>query len=500
MSPRTALRRPLPASVSIVALALAACAPEAPRPRGPYRHVVLVSLDTVRADHLGCYGAAGARTPNLDALAARGVLFEAASTAAPTTLASHVSILTGRPPHAHGVARNGFTTAAFLGSFALDRRFGFDQGFAHFDDDFSLEVDGSRFDQDQRRAAEVTDAALAWLDRAEPEHAFLFVHYFDAHAPYDPPAPFAPAGLEPGLPARIEAAVRAQQARAGAPPAGQEAVIRAGLSRELVCGADGEPQAADRELAALYAGEVAYVDREVGRLLEGLRARGVLDDALVLVLADHGETFHEHGDFWNHGLAVYETTVHVPLIVAGKGLAAGTRVAQPVSTIDVAPSVLELCGLPAPARAEGVSLVRALRGAPFERGATVACEATQPPSVEAGERWPNARKAKCVRKGPFKYVVTPYLGLEELYDLSADPGERRNLLAGCGPPPADGGVEGLPDLVRGLRAALDAYERAADPLPSRFDRSQLEETLRKLKGLGYVEGADDDARGAQRPR
>lgn len=486
-------------------LLLAACARE---PRGPYRHVVLISLDTVRADHLGCYGRRDARTPSLDALAARGVLFEAAATAAPTTLASHVSILTGVPPHAHGVARNGFTvhadnemlpellaregytTAAFLGSFALDRRFGFDQGFAHFDDEFPLAVDGARYDQDQRRAEEVTDAALAWIDRAEPEHAFLFVHYFDAHAPYDPPPGFAPAGVEPGIPARIEAAVRAQQVRAGGAALGQQAVIRDGLTRELVCGADGEALAADRELAALYAGEIAYLDREVGRLVEGLRARGMLEDALVVVLADHGETFHEHGDFWNHGLAVYETTAHVPLIVVGKGLAAGGRVSEPVSTIDVAPSVLELVGLPRPARAQGVSFVPALRGEVFERLRTVDCEATQPPAVETGERWPNARKAKSVRMGSFKYVRTPYLGLEELYDLAADPGERRNLLAGCGPAPVDTGVEDFPNLVTALRSAMDGLEHAADPLPSRFDRSQLEETIERLRGLGYVEGAE----------
>jgi arylsulfatase A-like enzyme len=494
--------------VSRVSLPLAACAALVAGCAREHdvRTIVLVSLDTVRADHLGCYGNARVRTPALDALAADGVRFDQAMTAAPTTLASHLSIFTGTYPHTHGAARNGFTvapenvtlaellrdagwrTAAFLGSFALDRRFGIDQGFEHYDQRFDVGVDGTH-EQAQRRAGAVTDAALAWLDRERPGDSFLFVHYFDAHAPYEPPAPFDALYARPGGPQRstladVDVAVRAQQRRATGRELGAEAVIRGGLSREHVERADGVAEPADLDLAALYAGEVSYVDRELGRLLEGLRARGRLEKALVVVLADHGETFAEHGDVWNHGLWVYETTVRVPLLVRtygeGQHALAPRVVTEPVSTIDVLPSVCALLGVEPPRAVEGVSLVPWMRGE--ERAGTesargpIYCEATQPPSVEGGA-WANDRKPKCVRSGTCKLVHAPYLELTQLFDLAADPGERSNLHGkanGCDAP--------------SLERELGSWRAAAKPLPSRFDPSQTLETLRRLRELGYSEG------------
>lgn len=493
-------------------LALAGCGHETEH---AYRTIVLVSLDTVRADHLGCYGNPSVRTPHLDALAREGVRFEHAMTAAPTTLASHLSIFTGVYPHSHGVARNGFTvapqnetlaevlraagyrTAAFLGSFALDKRFGIDQGFEHYDQRFDVGIDGTH-EQEQRRASAVTDAALGWLQREQPGDSFLFVHYFDAHAPYEPPPPFDSMYARAGGPKQatlndVDAAVRAQQKRACGKEAGAQAVIQKGLTRELVERADGHALPADVDLAALYAGEVSYVDQELGRLLEGLRRDGRLENALVVVLSDHGETFAEHGDFWNHGLWVHETSVHVPLIVrsftTGASALAARAVAEPVSTIDVLPTICELAGVAAPKAVEGRSLAAWLgrNGAvtPATSRGPIFCEATQPPACERAP-WPNDLKPKCVRVGECKYVDAPYLALQQLFDLSKDPGERTNLLAtpgACDP--------------KELARLLAAWRALAKPFPSRFDPAQTLETQRKLRGLGYSEGdaAPDGAEG-----
>jgi hypothetical protein len=248
------------------------------------RHVLLISLDTTRADHLGSYGAARARTPALDALAAEGVRFADCTAAAPTTLASHTSLMTGNYPRTHGVPRNGFVLdganhtlaealgglgfwcAAFLGSFALDRRFSFDQGFDHYDQEFDIEVGAGGGDQDQRSAARVTDAVLAHVDVVRARSGFerdgrlfLFAHYFDPHAPYMPPGHAPPGGTQP----RIAAAVEAQQLAAlravrGDAPAGEPirapgvaSVVAHGLTRELASAPPATPSAEDLALRAL---------------------------------------------------------------------------------------------------------------------------------------------------------------------------------------------------------------------------------------------------------
>lgn len=517
---RRRVRAPLPALASLLtsvlafapllALALGALSACSRSYRGPYPRVILISLDTTRADHIGCYGSPLVKTPNIDRLARESVVFRHVTSAAPTTLASHTSIMTGLYPHTHGVVRNGFTlpledetlaqilkrngfrTAAFLGSFALDRRFGFDRGFDVFDETFDIALDARNFDQDQRRAAAVTDAALSWVEKTSREPAFLFVHYFDAHAPYAAPPPFDRMYARPDGPAaagtaEIERAVRDHQHEAIGLELGQQAVIGAGLTRELALRGGGAMTERDRDLEAAYAGEISYVDRELGRLFDGLERRGWLEGSIVIVVADHGESFVEHGDYWNHGLCVYDTTVHVPLLVRRSDHLGARAVDAPVSTVDVAPTLLALLHIDAPRAIEGVDLAPALDGAPLERG-PVFSEATQPPRVEVAGAWGNAQKAKCVRAGKWKLIRTPYLELEELYDLEADPGERHNLLAA---PPGDA-LASARSVAADLRAKLDAWSRGAHPRASAFDRSQTDETLRRLKGLGYAEG--DDAR------
>ncbi len=477
------------ATLSALAALAAGCGADAPPPP---RHIVLISLDTFRADHLGCYGNPVVRTPAIDALAAQGVLFEDVTAAAPTTLASHVALFTGTWPNRSGVVRNGFVvhpdnellpeslaaggyrTAGFAGSFALTSLVNFAQGFDHWDEEFEEHIRPGDPEPNQRRAAAVTDAVLDWLDATGSDApTFLFAHYFDAHHPYEPPPPYDTLyePVDPALSGDVgdqRRAVAAHHEAILGIDHGLDNVIGLGLRPELVLEADGEPRGIDRALAARYAGEVTYLDAELGRLFDGLKSRGIWDDALVIVTADHGETFWEHGDFWNHGLGLYQTTVRLPLIVklpsAGKASAGGgvpRKIATPVSQIDICPTVLELCGLDTPRAVQGASLVDALAGGAFA-GSTSFSEATQPTrSVEQqGLRWLGLCKAKAVRQGRYKLIWTPYLGIEELYDIVADPEERVNLMLG-------GDDDAIAEAGR-LRARLEAWSSSADPLPSTF--------------------------------
>jgi len=262
------------------------------RTNGP--SVLLVTIDTLRADHVGAYGAKDVATPTLDALAARGVVFEEAMAAVPLTLPSHASILTGQYPPTHGVRHNavfvlddaietlaerfqaeGFATGAVIASAVLDPEFGLTQGFDHYDADIPQDraTSAGFF---ERPAAAVTDAALRWLG-AESGRFFLWVHYYDVHAAYRPPEPFA-----------------------------------------------------TRFAALPYDGEAAYVDQEIGRLLGELDRSGRLASTLVAVTSDHGEGLDEHGE-GSHSYFIYDSVLHVPLILAGPGVPAGRRVPRVVS-------------------------------------------------------------------------------------------------------------------------------------------------------------------------
>lgn len=475
----------LPRSVSLpwllaATLLLAGCSGPAERPP---RHLVLVSLDTARADHFGFLGSTAVKTPRLDALARESIVFTDAMTVVPTTLASHTSLFTGLYPQRHGTPSNGFLvnrqnemlpellqragfhTAGFAGSFALDRRFGFPQGFDHWDESFDVLVGEPGVDQNQRNAEAVNRAVLRYLDGLEvPERLFLFVHYFDPHLPYAPPAPFDrlydAAGRE-GLPTIDELK---QQLDALDPERLADVLRRHELQ---------------------YAGEISYLDQQLGRLLDELERRGILDDALLVITSDHGETHREHYDRFSHGLAVYDTTLRsVLLLRLPKARRAGTVIERLVASIDVLPTVLSLLRLPLPERLDGEAIALD-PAAPPPAGLRRFGQATQPRrGVPQDPRWPNRYKARCVREGRFKLIQTPYQKSEELYDLAADPGETRDLLArgsAASPSPE------VLDLADRLRAQLEAWSAAADPLPSRFEPAHREETLNRLRALGYVE-------------
>src|SRR5262245_14203684 len=355
----------------------------AKQPATPSRplNALLITIDTLRADHLGCYGRADASTPAIDRLAKEGVLFEQASTCVPLTLPSHASILTGTYPAFHGAHNNGsykvddsavmlaevlrergHRTGAVIGAFPLASRFGLAQGFDTYDDTLPQEREG-QIGYRQRPADQVSGAGLRWLESTGGKPFFLWLHYFDPHVPYAPPEPFT---------ARFR----------------------------------GRP----------YDGEIAFVDEQVGRVLERIRRPDLASNTLVVLMSDHGEGLGEHGE-WTHGVFLYESTLRVPLVLALPGVVpAGRRVGQPVRSIDVLPTVLELLGVPAPGDVQGESL-RPL----YDGGAA------PPRFVLAETKAPRENYAwsdlDAIRVGGLKFIRAPRA---ELYDLSVDPGETEN--------------------------------------------------------------------------
>ncbi|MCP4899382.1 MAG: sulfatase, partial [bacterium] len=304
-------------------------------------NVVLVTLDTTRADRLGCYGYSGAETPYLDGLARDGVLFEHAVTPTAFTLPSHSSILTGYYPPYHGVRLNGhaaladvqvtlaeklasagYRTGAFVAAFVLDGRWGLEQGFEHYDDDFKLKT-GQKLDLAgvQRTANQVVDATLGWLEQPDDRPFLAWLHLYDPHTPYDPPEPFksrfgvsGPTGLEPG---RLDDADD------------QASQMRAWRDQQ----------------SSLYDGEIAFADSQVGRVLDWLEVQGLADNTIVVVVGDHGEAIGSHGEI-EHGYYVYDYAVKVPfLLKLPKGALAGLRVGSQVRTVDVLPTILQLVGV-----------------------------------------------------------------------------------------------------------------------------------------------------------
>jgi len=340
------------------------------------QHVVLITIDTLRADHVGAYGAAGARTSTLDALARDGARFERAWATAPITLPSHASLLTGRYPPAHGSRHNGiavdaavptlasrfkaagFATAAFVSAFPLDRRFGLAAGFDVYDDELPRGPDGRPLNE--RSGADTVTRAVSWLQAQSAPRLFLWVHLFDPHAPY------------------------------GRPDSGGTAIAR-------------------------YDDDVSAADREAGRLLAGLGDRA--SRTLVIATADHGEAFGEHGEI-GHSIFVYDTTLRVPLLMRGPGVTAGTWVAGDVSLVDVAPTLAALTGV-AEVDSDGQSLVPALAGQALAPRALYA--ESFAPYFDFG--WASLR---AVREGSAKYIAAPR---PELFDLARDPGEASNQAA-----------------------------------------------------------------------
>lgn len=403
----------------------------------PPLNVLLVTLDTTRADRLGSYGFALARTPRLDRLAAEGVRCSDAITVAPITLPSHASILTGLYPPAHGVRDNGtyalgddavtlaerlrdagYRTQAFVSALVLNRRYNLGQGFDGYDDDLWAEDEPKLFmiraRPGERTAALTSDWLSAW--GKEPPKArrpfFLWMHLFDAHQPYG----------------------------AGA---------------------------ADRALSPTpYDAEIAVLDRAVGRVLDELARLRALDDTLVIVTADHGESLGEHGEK-THAVFIYDATVRVPLLLRNPRLLPRGRVYDgAVRTVDLVPTILAALGLPGGEETQGVDLLPALRG-----------RAAPPDLVQYSESLLSEvgfgmAPLHGVRHGGYKWIRAPK---PEVYDLRADPRELRNVLAAQ--------PRRAAALDRELGAILeDSARHALAPQPTAMDQ----ETLANLQALGYL--------------
>jgi arylsulfatase A-like enzyme/Tfp pilus assembly protein PilF len=408
-------------------------------PRGVDRgalNLVVITLDTTRADRLGAYGYPHAGTPNLDALGQEGVVFEHASTAAPLTLPAHSTLFTGRFPPEHGVRDNGgyflneseqtlaellkargYATGGFIAAYVLDSKWGIAQGFDTYFDDFDLsKYQVMSMGAIQRPGNEVVDHALPWIDQHRASPFFAWVHLYDAHTPYNPPEPFK--GQHPGDP---------------------------------------------------YQGEISFADAQVGRVVQLLRDRHLLDRTVIVVMGDHGESLHDHGEA-GHGFFVYESTMRVPLIMRVPYSAMQhRRIGDPVRSVDVMPTVLDLLGVPKPANAivDGQSVVSLMAGTRAEMGLEAYAEAVYPRHHFG---WSDLR---ALRQGRYKLIAAPR---PELYDLQDDPTEQKNIF---------GDRKALGDRMLGRLSEMEAHFKASAPAKSEAVEVDPDAKAR-LAALGYV--------------
>jgi tetratricopeptide (TPR) repeat protein len=398
--------------------------------------IILISIDTLRADHLSCYGNRRVETAHLDALAKGGTLFSAVNSQVPLTFPSHVSLFTSTYPFFNGIEDNGevlrphavtlatllktrgYHTGAVVGGFVMDRRFGLNQGFDVYDSTFDPHREEESDPGDVKRlGADVVEAANKWLDANSNRPFFLFLHLYDLHTPYN---------LPPSYRAR---------------------------------------------LGTGYDAELRYVDEQVGVFWDSLRQHNLLEKSLVILTSDHGEGLGEHGEK-THGYFIYQSTLWVPLIVhwpAGGG-SFPTKVDEPVRLMDVAPTILQFAGISQPPDFQGRSLLELLRSDPPKTARDVYSE-----SLYAHKHF-GCSSLRALRTGRYKYIQGPK---PELYDLATDPGETRNLYAQQ-PSRALASKEKLAFLGTRFRNEHPLGQRALDP-----------DTVARLRSLGYVAGSSE---------
>ncbi len=463
---------------------------EAQLPRRPASasapNVLLVALDTLRADHLGAYGYSRNTSPNIDELAKQGVVFEQAISQAPWTAASFASLFTGLYPSVHGLdggvswgpgqssagglpfavqktlptsqltlaemlRRSGYQTAGFVSNVYVNSIFGFSQGFQVYDDDhedYSKNVGGAK-----RRGNKTNANVFKWLDGGPTEPFFLFVHYNDVHWPYNPPAPYGEEWV-----ADYEGELTPEKTTTVVERQGKQVDD---LSPEDLA-----------YLIGLYDGEIAYTDSLVASLLERVRGLDLERDLLIVVTSDHGEEFLEHGST-SHGYTLFEEQVHVPLIVHYPSRLKPLRVPAQVRHIDVLPTLLEWAGVEElPPGVQGQSLVALAEGRTTSGPGVAISEATY-----VGER-------KALRRADGLKLIRSLTGdPDQLFDLQKDPGEQENLLA-AGEAPPDPLVDELADWLltsKEIREGLFGDEGV--PQEVVLDT----QTRDQLEALGYIQ-------------
>ncbi len=443
------------ASVSLFAAALAGACFLLARPdwsrawfaaKAP-KNLLLVSIDTLRADHLGSYGYAAAQTPRLDGLARSGLRFARATTVMPLTLPAHSSLMTGTFPAWHGVRDNGgfylgedqttmaetlrdqgFRTGGFVSSFVLDHRWGIAQGFEKFFDDFDLEkfADAPGMDVIQRPGSETVDQALSWLSAEGERPFFAWVHLYDPHTPYEAPEPFR---------SRFPAT-----------------------------------------MIGAYDAEIATADAQLGRLLDALEVEGRLKDTLVMVTGDHGEMLGEHGEP-THGFFIYDAATHIPVIVAGPGVPA-REVPNQIRIVDLMPTALELLRVGAPKQVQGVSLMPLARGEPLS---LMAQSESWYPRYHYG--WSELISLQDDR---VQYIRAPR---PELYDLQLDP---RELV--------DKSKDDAATLATIDRALTRELARHTNTKAAKGPQTIDAEAEERLAALGYIGGSVSARHLEDRPR
>jgi len=400
-------------------------------------NIILFTIDTLRADHLECYGYDKAKSPQINRLANEGILFEHNIVQAPLTLPSHASILTGTYPLLHGVRDNGgfyldeshhtmaeslknkgYTTGAFVGAFVLDSRWGLDQGFDYYYDKFDLtKYKKISLDSVQRRGDEVLAEVYNWLENKSQQKFFAWIHLYDPHTPYDPPEPY-----------KTEYRGR---------------------------------------LFGLYDGEIAYVDQLMGEFRDFMEKKDLMDKTLIIFTADHGESLGEHRES-AHGFFIYDSDIRVPLIIRfPEGKFAGHVISNQVRSIDIMPTVLHLLGDEIPESVQGKSLLSLI----LEDGAQdelLAYSETYWPRYHYG--W---SELKSLRNGQYKFIDAPQ---PELYDIYEDPREVNNLIS----KKTSLGHEMKKELLALIEE--NAAEGIEEIGPSKIDNDSLE----KLQALGYI--------------
>ena len=406
----------------------------------PALNVVLITIDTLRADHVGCYGYKQIKTPNIDGLAADGTRFERAFAVVPVTLPSHTTMLTGTYPMLSGMhdfsvnklsptqptmasvlKQAGYATGAVVAAAVLDSRFGLNQGFDFYYDHFDFSrLDEKNLEDMERPGNEVADVALEWLAKTwlaknSPKKFFLWMHLYDPHFPYNPPEPY-------------------------------------------------KHEYADRP----YDGEIAFADAQVGRLVHHLKEKGIYENTVIVLAGDHGEGLGEHGEK-THGFFIYNATMHVPLIIRVPGSPGGRTVAEPVSLVDLMPTMLGAVGVEVPAQVQGKSLLARVGGGDAEmaeRDRSVYGETFLP---RLHFNWSELRGAE---NSKYHFIDAPR---PELYDLAKDPGETHNLL-GEKKAVAEEMRAKLAGMIRDYSAGKELAEKTG------LDPALME----RLKALGYA--------------
>ncbi|MFB0564690.1 MAG: sulfatase-like hydrolase/transferase [Candidatus Aminicenantaceae bacterium] len=400
-------------------------------------NIVLITLDTTRADHLPCYGYSGVKTPHLDSLARQGIVFEQCTASSPLTLPSHVSMMTGMYATYHSVRINGNTAlsdeqttiaevlsgqgyqcGAFIAAFVLDGRWGLKQGFQHYDDKFDLRkykhIDLGAI---QRPGNQVMDAALAWLEEQKGKPFFAWIHLYDPHSPYEPPEPYYSEYSHQGL-------------------------------------------------SGLYDGEIAFMDEQIGRCVSWLEKNGLSKNTMIILIGDHGEGLGSHGE-GTHGYFIYEYAVHVPLlIITPFPELQGQRATSQVRIVDIFPTIMEIAAVTPPAETHGRSLLP-LMFRPQKEEDGFAYAESMSPNIQFG--WSSLHS---LRTTQYKYIDTPKA---ELYDLTRDPDEQTNLL------------RQYPDIAREMKDTLNRLmEETSRGAPTPQAANLDKETIEKLSALGYI--------------